>query len=75
MNARRVLVNRCDLNEGHKGLHLDHVLLVSWNDDECEPECKPHAAAPMPREFTENPLSVENVAKICGFGTITRPKL
>jgi hypothetical protein len=29
----------------------------------------------MPREFTENPLSVENVAKICGLGTITRPKL
>jgi hypothetical protein len=26
----------------------------------------------MPREF-ENPLSVENVAKICGLGTITMP--
>ena len=41
MDSRRTLVYRCDLPEGHEGRHLDHVILMSFSDEDAEPECKP----------------------------------
>lgn len=32
---------RCDQEEGHEGDHEDKVVLMSWPDSECEPECRP----------------------------------
>jgi hypothetical protein len=41
MQSRRTLVNRCDLEDGHEGDHVDNVLLVNWPDSESEPESRP----------------------------------
>jgi len=41
MDNRRTLVNRCDLEEGHEGDHVDKVLLVNWPESESAPECRP----------------------------------
>lgn len=51
-HARRTLVYRCDQKDGHGGKHLDHVLLVSWPDEESAEECRPRneLAAPTPPE-------------------------
>jgi len=41
MDERRVMINRCDLPHRHEGRHCDQVILVSWDDDECDPESRP----------------------------------
>ena len=35
---RQTYVYRCDLDEGHTGLHVDNVLGVSWSDEDVDPE-------------------------------------
>jgi hypothetical protein len=42
LHARRTLVYRCDMAEGHADeYHRDNVLAVRWLDADSDPECKP----------------------------------
>jgi hypothetical protein len=43
---RRKLVNRCDLDEGHEGDHVDQVLLVNWSKAEPIPTPLPQQEEP-----------------------------
>lgn len=41
MHARRTVIFRCDCPEGHKGNHVDNVVLVNWPESESDPESRP----------------------------------
>ena len=67
MDARRTLVTRCDLKEGHEGRHCDQVLLVDWDDADSEIEGRP-------RNEWKPSLAEQAMAVYCEFAPAIAPK-